>query len=212
MSYLTTLRFFWLLVSLLFLLVLTPVVERFGFGEISGRVIFTLLLLAAINVAGNNKNLLIVAVCLGVPWALLSWYAEFSANQSIMIVPRIVLMLLLLSMVIGIVLTEITCAKESNFDLLCGAVAVYLLIGANWAFLYQLIEILEPGSFALLEPVSGASFSQFLYLSMTTLTTLGYGDITPLSMISAIWCTLEAAAGTLYIGLLIARLVALLRD
>ncbi len=211
MSYLTTLRFFWLLVSLLLVLVLAPVVERLGVGEIALRVLFTALLLAAINVAGHNKKLLIVAVCLGAPWVLLSWYAEFSADQSSTIL-ELVLMLLLLFMAIGIVLTAITRAKRSDFDLLCGAVAVYLLIGVNWAFLYNLIEVLEPGSFALFDTDAAASFSQFLYFSMTTLTTLGYGDITPLSTIPAIWCTLEAAAGTLYIGLLIARLVALLRD
>ena len=154
MSYLTNLRFFWLLVSLLLVLVLAPVVERLGVGEIALRVLFTALLLAAINVAGYNKNLLIVAVCLGAPWVLLSWYAEFSADQSATIL-EIVLMLLLLFMAIGIVFTAIMRAKRSDFDLLCGAVAVYLLIGVNWAFLYHLIEVLEPGSFALLDTDAG---------------------------------------------------------
>jgi voltage-gated potassium channel Kch len=50
-------------------------------------------------------------------------------------------------------------------------------------------------------------FHQFLYFSLTTLTTLGYGDITPLSPFAQIWSTLEAVVGTLYIALLVARLV-----
>ena len=52
-------------------------------------------------------------------------------------------------------------------------------------------------------------FHQFLYFSLTTLTTVGYGDITPVNPFAQVWSTMEAVCGTLYMALLVARLVGL---
>ncbi len=92
-----------------------------------------------------------------------------------------------------------------------GAVAAYLLIGLVFAYLYDAIEILIPGSFhyattalrdvALADPMA--------YFSFTTLTTVGYGDITPQTPITQSLANLEALIGQLFPTILIARLVAL---
>ena len=55
----------------------------------------------------------------------------------------------------------------------------------------------------------GTIWDQLLYFSFTTLTTLGYGDIAPLSPIARIWTVFEAIFGTLFLAILIARLVGL---
>ncbi len=85
------------------------------------------------------------------------------------------------------------------------------MIAAAWAVSYRVIEVAAPGSFS----VSGQSLasigSHWLYYSLTTITTLGYGDITPASPFARIWSTLEASAGVLYIALLIARLMSVYR-
>ena len=52
----------------------------------------------------------------------------------------------------------------------------------------------------------------FLYFSFTTLTTLGYGDMTGLHPVARVWSTLEAITGSLYIAVLVARLVSLYRN
>jgi hypothetical protein len=95
---------------------------------------------------------------------------------------------------------------------LCASIAAYLSLGLLWALAYHLIASLNPGAFAInvsqLPSQSMNGFASF-YFSFTTLTTLGYGDITPVSRAARMLASLEAVTGTLYIAILIARLVAI---
>jgi hypothetical protein len=99
--------------------------------------------------------------------------------------------------------------RETNFDVLSAAVAAYFLLGVAWAVSFDVIETIFPGSFNGLDP---GQWSAFLYFSMGTLTTVGYGDITPANPLVGIWATLEAACGVLYVAVLISHLVARVRD
>jgi hypothetical protein len=89
-----------------------------------------------------------------------------------------------------------------------GAIAVYLLFGVVYAHAYQIVDILQPGSFhgpgEELSNVSG-----WVYYSYVTLTTVGYGDITPVSQVARTLSVGEALTGQLYLAVLIARLVAM---
>ena len=76
----------------------------------------------------------------------------------------------------------------------------------------RVIEALAPGSFGFTDPSFEAAWNQLLYFSLVTLTTLGYGDITPVGAVARIWSALEAVTGTLYLAVLIARLVSLYRQ
>ncbi len=108
---------------------------------------------------------------------------------------------------LGIILGNVVNADVIDFDILLGAAAVYLVIGIVWAFSYLIIYEVQPGAFSLVHGEIPPTYHQFLYFSLTTLTTLGYGDITPLTPFAQIWATLEAVVGTLYMALLVARLV-----
>jgi hypothetical protein len=88
-----------------------------------------------------------------------------------------------------------------------GAIAVYLLYGVAWAHAYHITELLHPGSFN--PPGSMSSISDFAYFSFVTLSTLGYGDITPVRPISRSLSVGESLAGQLYLAVLVARLVAM---
>ena len=103
-------------------------------------------------------------------------------------------------------------------NLIYGSVCVYLLIGLVWAFIFSALEILYPGSFKFELQNPGADvllttnqlqLSQLLYYSYVTLTTLGYGDISPVSPPARSFATLEAIAGQFYLTILVARLVGL---
>jgi len=89
-----------------------------------------------------------------------------------------------------------------------GAVAAYLLLGLAWAAAYAFVAALAPGAFATARPESTHSRS-YLYFSFVTLTTLGYGDITPVHHAARSLAMLEALTGQLYPAILIARLVTL---
>ncbi len=90
-----------------------------------------------------------------------------------------------------------------------GAVAAYLLFGLTWASAYHLVAFRVPKSFAGAVPETSESLSAWVYYSFVTLTTLGYGDIVPVSLIARSLAILEALTGQLYPAILLARLVSL---
>jgi hypothetical protein len=92
-----------------------------------------------------------------------------------------------------------------------GAIAVYLLLAIAFGEAYWLIAQFQPGAFHLpQEPGTlGASRAGLFYFSLTTLTTLGYGDILPVGAVARSLATLEGLVGQLYPAVLIGRLVSL---
>jgi ion channel len=91
-----------------------------------------------------------------------------------------------------------------------GAIVVYLLLGMSWATAYHLVEYLHPGSFVT-QPASSTSltFNEAVYFSFVTLTTVGFGDITPAHRAARVLAMGEALTGQLYLAVLLARLVSL---
>src|SRR5262249_17997158 len=93
-----------------------------------------------------------------------------------------------------------------------GAVAVYLLLGLTWAGIYEIIHDVWPGAFRFSEPVPEARIdvaTSLAYYSFVTLTTMGYGDITPMHPVARSAAILEALVGQLFPAILIARLVSM---
>ena len=117
----------------------------------------------------------------------------------------------LLGFTVTVILNRIVRLEATNLNVLSGAAAVYLLLALIWALSYRVIGELAPGAFKGLSPDQFDAWSQFLYFSLTTLTTLGYGDITPVNPFARIWATFEAVVGVLYVAILVARLVSLYR-
>ena len=103
-------------------------------------------------------------------------------------------------------------------DTIVGGICVYLMLGILFGELCGLVEFLVPGSFAVaglpLEEVAvaradEARYSRFLYYSFVTLTTVGFGDVTPLSAPARSLAVLEAVTGQVYLAVFVARLVGL---
>lgn len=88
-----------------------------------------------------------------------------------------------------------------------GAVVVYLLLALIWAQSYDLIEELFPGSFNPSGMPHRVEWTTFLYFSLVTLTTVGYGDVTATAPFARSVATAEAIIGQLFPAILIARLV-----
>lgn len=89
-----------------------------------------------------------------------------------------------------------------------GAICIYIMIGIIWAFAYLIVEHLFPGSMRGLESNSWQeNIEKITYYSMVTLTTLGYGDITPTQPIAQFLAYMEAVAGIFYTTVLVASLI-----
>lgn len=91
------------------------------------------------------------------------------------------------------------------------AITAYLFIGITWSFIYYTILQINPNAFHLNIPEDYElkSWNLVMYFSLTTLTTLGYGDIVPVSRLAMLAANFEAIAGTVYLTVIIARLVSL---
>ena len=105
--------------------------------------------------------------------------------------------------------------RDVNFDAVVGAVCGYVLAGGAFANLYTLVENVSPGSFSITTSI-GAHFtgwharrSLFGYFSIVTLTTMGYGDITPVVPTTAALAWIEAVFGQFYIAVVVAQLVSI---
>lgn len=112
-----------------------------------------------------------------------------------------------------LVLTTIVAGRELfrpgsvDPNKIVGALCVYVLIGIIWAILFQLLEGFHPGSFSGLEQQGHALSWRFLYFSFVTLTTLGYGDVLPLTLYAQSLTYMETVLGQFYLAVLVAALV-----
>jgi voltage-gated potassium channel Kch len=111
----------------------------------------------------------------------------------------------LLACAVGI---NVFASGRSIADRVFGAVVLYLLIGLIAAFVYAAIHGLNPDAFSKL-PSGNDDISDWLYFSFVTLTTVGYGDITPVARSARGIAMLEALVGQLYPAIIIARFVSL---
>jgi hypothetical protein len=183
-------------------------------GVVSPLVIsvaMTLLLLSGVvAISGRRRVTIAVAivavVSLALRWAFYAWPGARLANL------QSAVGMLALGLLTALLLRHVFREGPITSDRIQGAVAVYLLLGLIWAEGYQLIDALLPGSFrfALERDAAGSFLKQyFAYFSFITLTTVGYGDITPIHPIARTAVIGEALVGQLYPAILIGRLVSL---
>jgi hypothetical protein len=199
-------RFLFLLVFLLLLIALQPLDEVIGELGILLDLIVTAILMLSIFAISQKKNHMISGILLAVPmfvflWAFKIYKATWmSASSSICGIA-------FFGLTIVVILKIIFSRDEIEGDLIAGAAVVYLLIAIIWTHAFRLIELMHPGSFTLAESQTMDYAAPFLYYSFVTMTTLGYGDIFPVTTAAKSFAILEAIIGQLYLVIMVAWLV-----
>ena len=128
------------------------------------------------------------------------------------VVPRI-LALLCFCYTITVVLGYLLRIKTVGADAINAAICVFLLMGVSWALWYGFVVSFEEHAFSVsrgeMRTAAGAGYLpiEMLYFSLVTLTTLGYGDVTPITTAARISAVLEATVGQIFMVVLVARLV-----
>ncbi len=205
-------RYLALLISILFLFVVTPVATLFRHGVLIMDALAAVVLVSASFALGKRKRLLAVALVLcglsviGTVLVLVTqqrWAAIFS-HASI-----VVLILFFCVTILSYVLS----GARITLDKIFAAVCVYMLLGYAWTFAYALVDDLQPGSFIAASPLDPDEYVGHVlalrYFSFMTLTTVGYGDIVPRGATARTLASLEAVTGQIYLMVLVARLVGL---
>ena len=200
-----------LLASIMLMILVSPFLSVIPtFSWLLSVFLILVLLTAARTVAGPGLRLKMI-LGLGLA-ALLTQSAVLSPQSGWLETGRYVATPLFLFSVCGMLLRDIVLRSHTvTRDLILGAVNVYLMIGVGFAFIYGLIELLQPGSFTGLEELVSTPdrMLYFLYFSFITMSTLGYGDISPLTPHGMTATYIEAIFGQLYLAILVARLVAI---
>lgn len=172
----------------------------------------TIVFLTAVFVISNTKKHLIIGLVLMIPTLIVTWGIKFYYQDYLEFMSLIGSALFFIY-IAALILIDIFRAKMVTLDIIAAGISVYLFFGNICGFLYAIIARVDPGAFNV--PAATASYlgdnivslGSAMYFSFVTLTTLGYGDITPINDFARSLAFLEAAMGQIYLTVLIASLV-----
>jgi len=205
-------RFFYLLISLMLLVFIYPFLRKSGTGLQIMDLFFLIILLAALYAISHNRKLFTVCLVCAIAGFAVNSHRYFIESSLLHLIAICSYGLFFILVAVAILLYVLKDDKVTT-NTINGALCFYLLLGIIWAFLFAAIETLHAESFLIFgQDIAAQSdnlFADFIYYSFATLTTLGYGDIAPLSHPSRALSTLEAVTGQMYLAVLIARLVGL---
>ena len=198
-----------LLVSIVLFFALAPILEEHAIGGLLLILNLYITLLAATSELTERRATFWIATPMAITSMILLLTSHYYSAWPVLFANYLVLagFLALVSASLFIYLGG---RGPITRDRIIVSVSLYFLLGLTWFALYNLINLLQPGSFAVAGTPLTANphWSTTLYFSLVTLTTLGYGDIVAIRPAARMVATLEASAGVLYIAITVARLVA----
>src|SRR5882724_3833082 len=200
-----------LLIALALLFFFVPFVEAIKGGDLIVSGLLSLVLLSAVLAVANRHHTLVIALLLAIPAVAGRWLNHFQPH----FIPAAIFLVAgigLVAFVVVNLLRFVLRASSVDGEVLCASISAYLMLGLIWTMAYWLVDQLTPGgAFSFNTNAGKQSMNGFnaFYFSFITLSTVGYGDITPLSRIARWLAALEAMTGLLYVAVLIARLVSL---
>ena len=200
-----------LLIALGLFFIWAPFVEEIEGGDLIVSGLFSLVLLAGVIAVANRKRVLVIAIVLAIPAIVGRWINHFRPD---LIPPAVFLVagFILIAFVVGNLLRFVLRAPSVNTEVLCASISAYLMLGLMWTMAYWLVDQLTPGgAFSFNTKAGPRSINGFngFYFSFITLSTVGFGDITPVSRMARWLAAMEAMTGLLYVAVLIARLVSM---
>jgi voltage-gated potassium channel len=214
-------RFAVLLCTLVLLMLGSPIAKALRTPTLYSRLLvlscLSIMLLSAVFAISRSRRRLIVAGILAVPTLLLQAVNVYHENIHVRGWGYL-LMVVFLGYVIVLIVKALFTHRRVTGDMLCASICAYLLIGVAWAFVYSLIDMVQPGAFMISEAhgdmasavnVTGEHAGFAVYYSFVTLSTLGYGDVIPVNPMARVFSYCEALFGQIYLAILVGRLVGL---
>ncbi len=210
-------RYIWIMSGLFLLLIIGPLIGRFEIVSTHiyvGDVLLAVLLLAVARAFIEDRSHFRVCLGLGGLAMIVGVAGRYlpADAQATVITVALVLDALLLAYLILLIGGDVFTTLEVDADTICGSISVYLLISGVFASIFTILVTLDPAAFQIPDPPTGRDFSLgpdrlMAYFSLITITTVGYGDITPKSELARSLSNLEALVGQLFLTVLVARLV-----
>ena len=143
---------------------------------------------------------------LAVPAIALTWLSPLANQRWLTILGALCDAAFMLTITLSI-LTHIFRQKAVTADMIAGAIVVYLLMAVMWSQIYRVLECIRPGQFSPPAGQGPITLALLRYFSFVTITTVGYGDIIPMTHAARALANLEAVMGQLYLVIQVAWLV-----
>ena len=205
-------NFFWLLIALILLMASDAVFSQFesAQGKLLVNISMVLTLFVAVWALERNQRgrvlrnwkigLTIIVACLMV--------ADSLVENRFLALGQLAGCFLFLCLSLYLVWKQVLFTGYVDTNKIVGSICIYILLGLVWAFGYLIAEELFPGSFNGLDhEVWQGNLEQLVYYSMVTLTTVGYGDITPEQPVARFLAFMEGITGIFYTTILVASLI-----
>jgi hypothetical protein len=195
--------------------VLMPFFVRHPIVAVALRTSVEILLIGLVLRLGVGRGLVAFVVGIAVLDAVADWTATLHSVPALTLV-RLLLALAFFGTTAALIAREIWRAETVETGAILGAVAVYCLLGLCWGLVFTIVEFAEPGSFENVCQmrvgdvgcrVELADFPRLYYFSFVTLTTLGYGDVVPLTRAAEGVTTMASVTGQLFLAIMIGRVV-----
>jgi hypothetical protein len=200
-------RFLILMALMMALMIIGPILERFITIRILIDIFLTMIILSMLYTIISKKRVFYFGWSLAAIMLLSSWLKYFVSYDLFATVSMLVgafFTVLVTSQTVQFIIRSKTVTREVVY----AAMLVYFLLAQLWAMVYTFLDRIDPASFSL--AVGQGDFLIFEYYSFVTLTTLGFGDITPLSKVAKAFSVLEAVVGQLYLVVVVAWFVGML--
>ena len=196
-----------LLIVLSALIVLAPIATRAGSAYVV-EALFNLVLLAGVVSAAWRRGPRWPFVALTAITLVLRWSALLDGGFGLELGSAVATVLWIAAaiLIVGKALFE---QQTVTTNTILGAIVAYLLAAVGFAYLYEILELLQPGSFSGIPEGAGPEElgDALLYFSLVSLTTVGYGDLIPVKPLARTVAFLEGFVGQFYVAVLVAWLV-----
>ena len=211
----TTGRFAILLFALASTFILLPVAAQVDAFPETQRVVISAILLAAVYAVFHSRRALVFTVAGGFAAISLNWAAEISGASALVAISQSFGAVFVLY-IVAIIVRTINEQDSVHLGTVLGGICVYLLLVVSFSQLHGLLNHLQAGAYLIdgsplprwtVDATQNELLTTLLYYSLTTITTLGYGDIVPAVASSRILAGVEAVIGQLYLAVFLGRLV-----
>ena len=167
------------------------------------------LFIAGIFITSDSRAHITWSISIAVIWLVMTVVYAFDPTSLWKTQVSSFILVVFHSTIILVLMRYIFSAEQVTADIIYAACAVYFLLSFFFVPVYGMLESAIPGSFVDNTLGTAVHWQQFVYYSLVTLSTAGYGDILPANMWARMLAGLEATVGVLYVAILVARLVSL---
>jgi voltage-gated potassium channel len=204
-----------LTIALTLLFVSSPVLDEFfGSSRIDSYLIAGFLIFALYQITRRSADL-VIGLALGIPAVASGIFNAATPNTPAINAIPTILGAAFLGFLVWRILKDVFFGHRITSEQIFGSVCAYLLIGLAFSSVYGFLFLVNPDAFAISDPLANylaiehedQNFGIFTYFSFVTMTSLGYGDMAPISEMARTLAWIQAVLGQLYLAITVAALV-----